>query len=90
MTLRDALAEAMRRSGVPDAYVVSKAGDGHYIHTPRADHILSDPAFRAALTESIADGVMWNMDVDSCEHLAWGMNDSPNDLAAAIVARMLP
>lgn len=47
--LRNALANAMRRSGIPDAYVVEKADDGHYIHTSQADAILADSALQEAI-----------------------------------------
>ena len=54
-----------------------------------ADAVLADPAFRAALTASIAEGFMWHMDVDPCEHCTWSTDDSANNIAAAIVAEML-
>ena len=38
------------------------------------------------LTDALAAALMWHLDVDPCEDVTWGMNDSPNELAAAILA----
>ena len=92
--LRDALAAAL----LCEFYSTGDETD-YRLH---ADAILADPAFRAALTEAIAVGLaggpesVAEQDADRWEgapsildmHDEWW--ETPNDLAAAIVARMLP
>jgi hypothetical protein len=91
VTLRDALATAIY-AGVP--------GANPKVSQARADAILSDPAFRAALTESIAEalvGVDWSEHTRTTEvtteaDLPIRVFESEVDMdsfAAAIVARML-
>ena len=90
MTLRDALAAALHRvrGCCPDNPTYS------CVHEHQADAILSDPTFRAALTEAIAD------ELHESAHKNHNLGEGParaicqsvrshNRRAAAIVARML-
>ena len=38
------------------------------------------------LRDALSGALMWNLEVDPIESVAWGMNDSPNELADAILA----
>jgi len=44
---------------------------------------MTDPRIAA-----LAEALMWHLDVDPCEGVAWGTADSVNDLAAAILAAL--
>jgi hypothetical protein len=80
--LRDALATALHTSDPSMEYLWSPALREGCDHREQADHILSDPAFRLALTESIAEALVPE----------WKHNPGCTDCryeAAAIVARML-
>ena len=82
MTLRDALAVALHEQDDPDFGY--PAG---WTPIEFADAILSDPAFRAALTEAVGDALY-------CEGLQVRSYEGPwltaDEVSAAIVARMLP
>lgn len=80
MTLRDALAAALRDTGPDSPYL-----DGGEHDRQWADAILSDPAFRAALTEAVAEAVYREEDDAWCRGV-----ESHREWAAAIVDRMLP
>ena len=72
--LRDALATALHRwdvSAPANLYV----GDFY----PLAEHVLADPAFRAALFTAL---------IEACD-AEWEKHYTPDGLAAAIVARVL-
>ncbi len=80
MTLRDGLAAA----------IASFAGDGSEtvildVDREEADAILSDAAFCIALTEAV-ESALANEDWSDA---GWSTADDWDDLAAAIVARML-
>lgn len=86
MTLRDALATALTNQ-----YAEIWTDGGPWLTTAKtagllADHALADPAFRAALTESIAEA----MASEDWSATGWSTADGWDDLAAAVVARMLP
>jgi acyl-CoA hydrolase len=72
MRLRDALAAALHEAEDPDLRGISVK------QWRKADAILADPAFRAALTEAVEEAVRSTRDVFD-----------EDDLVAAIVARML-
>jgi len=74
VTLRDALTAALHRSQVGSP----KCPGGCYRD---AKQILADPTFRIALTESIAAA---HSAIEECDDL------TDAEVAAAIVARMLP
>lgn len=83
-TLRSALAAALTPFDVV-RYNVDIHGE--YADSKQvADAILSDPSFRAALTEAVAEAVLRVDEEERDGEEGW----SPEGLAAAIVARMLP
>jgi len=61
------------------------ADDAQSEAVAHAAAILADPEFRKALVDALAEGLMWHLDVDPCEHVTWGTNESLNQLAEAIV-----
>lgn len=93
MTLRDALAAALRRRNPPlplDEQFVSDA-----------DSILSDPAFREALVEAVAEALAGGTDRMAITESIYDPGTSaldvadewymtPRELARDIVAEMLP
>jgi hypothetical protein len=78
-SLRDALATAL------ETWVLRRSTFGREFAGNPADAILADPAFRAALTEAVAEAMASEDWSDS----GWSALDHWDDLAGAIVARLL-
>jgi hypothetical protein len=81
--LRGALATAIRDIAWNAYFRLGDPSDKVPDSQDCADAILSDPAFRLALTESIAEALA------SEDWSSWSTAGGWDDLAAAIVARML-